>query len=183
MARSLLAGRLAPVLRLGAALVVAFSSGGHALAADPSPSVSPAPSPPNCPDPYVAWYDEALTPDIPAGQQVPVAFTVWDCNAGRLAFTTSAQVRVHPKTGVDTPISFLTRSDWEGHLLTTIESPKGGFGEIEVGFPGQVCHDDGTCEAAFFPFAIGLSDEEADEPAEPPVTDWVRPEDRAGTIH
>jgi len=35
----------------------------------------------------------------------------------------------------------------------------------------------------FFPFAIGLVDEEADEPAEPPVTGWVRPEDRAGTIH
>jgi hypothetical protein len=155
MARSALAGRVAPVLRLGAAIVVAFSSGGRVLAAGPSPSVSPSPSPPTCPDPFVAWYDQALAADIPAGQQVPIGFTVWDCNGGSLAFTTSAQVRVHPKVGKDTPVVFPTRSDWTGHLLTTIESPKGGLGEIEVGFPGQVCRDDGTCEAAFFPFAIG----------------------------
>ena len=153
MARSSHAARVALVLRLGAALVVALSSGGPVLAADPTPSA--APSPPDCPDPFVAWYDEALTPDIPAGRQVPVGFTVWDCNAGRLAFTRSAQVRIHPKTGVDTPVTFQTRSDWDGHLLTTIESPTGGLGDVEVGFPGEVCHDDGTCEAGFFPFAIG----------------------------
>lgn len=138
---------------LGVVLVLALGRASFVVAADPSGS--PSPAAPDCGEPFQAWIDSQLPPDIPAGRHIPIGVTVWDCSGGALRPVDGAEVRVHPKTGKAKPTTFPARSDWPGHLTTTIEIPKGGLGEIEVGAAGQVCHDDGTCEDGFFPFATG----------------------------
>jgi hypothetical protein len=157
MARSSLARRLALTAFVAAIAGLLPAAREVALAADPSPSSGPSASPsqPVCPDPFIAWFDQMLPPDVPVGRQIEIGITVWDCTQNGLAHADSAEIRVHPKTGKAAPAIFRSRSDWPGHLVATIEVPKGGLGAIEVGFRGQECHDDGTCKDAFFAFRSG----------------------------
>jgi hypothetical protein len=148
-------GRIAVAVVLAVGLVVAFGRAPIAVAADPSGSPSSGASSPACGDSLEAWLDGPLPPDIPAGAQVPIGVTVWDCRGDQLAPVDGAEVRVHPKTGKAKPATFPTRSDWPGHLTATIEIPKGGLGAIEAGVQGRVCHDNGACEDGFFPFTTG----------------------------
>lgn len=123
---------------------------GPALAVDPSPS----PGPPGDPN-TVVWQDVALPPDVPDGRTIDVGFTIWDLSRQTLSEVSSAKVRVHPKTGKAKPTEATTHSDWPGHAIAPITIPTGGLGTIEIGFPAQECHDDGTCVDLFVPFAFG----------------------------
>jgi hypothetical protein len=152
MTGSLLLRRAARIAWLVA--LVGFAAGSQrVLAADPS--ATPSATPPPCPDQYIAWFDAPLPPDVPVGRQIQIGVTVWDCNGNGLARAESAEIRVHPGSGKAEPTVFPSRSDWPGHVVSTIEVPKGGLGTIDVGVRGQECHDDGTCKDAFFAFATG----------------------------
>jgi hypothetical protein len=147
MRRSLVPPAL--LLPIGLVLLVALP----ALAQSSAPS--PAEPPPTADPNTEVWQDEPLPPDVPEGRTIDVGFTVWDVARQTLSQVNSADIRVYPKTGKAKPTEGHTHSDWSGHVIAPLTVPKGGMGRIEIGFPAQVCHDDGTCEPLFMPFTFG----------------------------
>ena len=121
-------------------------------AADASPAASPGLQHETNEE---VWFDEPLPPDIPAGQQVPIGFTIWDRTAQAMTQLNQVEVRVHPATGKATPTQAHAISDWPGHFGATITIPKGGLGLIDVGLLAQVCRDDGSCVNDFFVMTVG----------------------------
>ncbi len=144
-----------PSIRPALPLAVGFLLlvGGPVRGADPS--ASPEPSGPPEDSSIQIWQDEPLPPDIPAGRSIEVGFTTWDTRRETLSQVAGADVRVLPATGHAEPTKSTTHSDWPGHIVTTITIPKGGLGRIEIGYPAQECHDDGTCIPIFMPFSWG----------------------------
>jgi hypothetical protein len=128
------------------------------LAALPALGASAAPAASNAPltDPNTElWLDEPLPPDVPEGRTVEVGYTVWDVSRQALSQVNSADIRVYPKAGKAAPTQGHTHADWPGHVIAPLTIPKGGLGRVEIGYPSQECHTDGTCVPVFVPFAFG----------------------------
>jgi hypothetical protein len=140
-----------PALLLPAGLLLLCALPALAQSSAPSPSEAPPTADPNT----QVWQDEPLPPDVPVGRTVDVGFTIWDVARQTLSQVNSADIRVYPKTGKAKPTEGHTHSDWPGHVIAPLTVPEGGLGRVEIGFPAQVCHDDGTCEPLFMPFTFG----------------------------
>ncbi len=170
-------------------LVLALALVGPASAASPSPSAGPSPSPSASDEPHhishiEAWLDTPLPADAAADSTIDVGVTIVDrdeTGASRLSQTQPSYLALAPASGTAKPSRAPTRSDWPGHVRATVVVPVGGPGAIEVGFHGQECHEDGTCQEVDIPFASGgvgpppdlsraaLVTATVDPPAEPPV--------------
>ncbi len=143
---------------IGAAFLVAIAIGGPAQAASAAPSPQPA-------DTNIeAWLDTPITPDATAGAAVGNGVTMWDRAHGDLLELSDAYVKLYPAKGSAKPTETRARSDWPGHLAFEIDVPRGGPGQIEVGFEGKTCTEGGTCTTSRFPFAFGGTGPPPDAP-------------------
>lgn len=152
-------GLLADGLLAGGLLAISLAVVGPVGAA--SPSVSPGPSQSGEPRRMMgisAWLDAPLPADAPAGSTIDVGVTIVDVGTdgrARLSRAVPSYLILSPATG-DAPASRVsTRSDWPGHVRAAVPVPVGGPGPVQVGFEGQECRDDGTCQNVDVPFADG----------------------------
>jgi hypothetical protein len=154
-----------------AAGLLALAAPALAQSSAPSPAEPPPTSDPNT----QFWQDEPLPPDVPEGRTVDVGYTMWDVSRQALSQVNAADIRVYPKAGKAKPTEGHTHSDWPGHVIAPLTVPKGGLGRVEIGFPAQVCHDDGTCETLFLPFTFGGVGPPPDAPRSMLVTATIHP--------
>lgn len=128
-----------------------------AQAASPSPSASQAPSEDPAPNDMglEVWLDAPLPADAKVGRTIDIGATIWDTRANELARTMGAYLKLYPLVGDADPTEAATRSEWPGHVRSSVVVPEGGAGRIEIGFRGQECHDDGTCRPVDLPIADG----------------------------
>jgi hypothetical protein len=142
------------------AIVIGLTDGASLVAAaSPSPSVaSPSPSEEPPPEPgsgVQVWLDEPLPQAAEPGGRLDIGAVIWSVDRHELVETQGSYLRLYPLTGDAEPGEARTRSDWPGHVRATVVVPEGGAGRVEVGFTGEECHDDGTCQEVDFPFEAG----------------------------
>ncbi len=102
-----------------------------------------------------AWLDsDVIVPDAPAGASLEAGITFWDIGQLVIAPVDRVYVRLRPATGSAAPAEGRIETDFPGHVVATLEVPKGGPGSIEVGVHGQACDSSGTCRPTDIPLKV-----------------------------
>ncbi|MBA2719923.1 MAG: hypothetical protein H0U52_11885 [Chloroflexi bacterium] len=156
------------LLLIAGCLAVAASVVGPVSAASPSvPAPVPGSAPPSpAPDASPSdeprhvfqtevWLDAPIPADTPPGTTIQVGVTIVErdgSGVGRLSDVGASYLLLRPAAGDAEPSRVQPRSDWQGHIRASVRVPEGGPGAIEVGFEGEECRDDGTCQTVEFPF-------------------------------
>jgi hypothetical protein len=154
---------IAPAL-LGVAALAALIAGSASAASSP-----PASDPPANASGVEFWLDEAITPDARAGAALEIGVTLWDVRRQTFAEINDPEVTLHPAAGKAAAAKGTSRPDWPGHLIVSVDVPKGGPGRLDLGFGGRSCTSDGTCTDIVLPFALGG----VGPPPDAPISDLV----------
>jgi hypothetical protein len=103
-------------------------------AAAASPSAAPSGPAGSTPEGLQVFLDsDFITPDAPPGGIVQAGFTFWDTRVGDFPNVDGIYVLLKPRTGKAAPSDAKIETDFQGHVLATVEVPQGGPGKLEIG--------------------------------------------------